>query len=379
MTQNLMQCHRQWASRPVDERFVSLEEMLSAQIEFRKNSAERVVSMEDFRCVGSEGDEVQLVGKAGVPYTPTHYSFGQLAARCDAPASYLRKLPATLAADCLNNGLGQKKDEVQLLLNRSGNALCAITGAKYGRIWDNEITSGLLEFTRRNPDWKIPGEFGKQVQVTRENTTLYASDHDMFVFLADEENRIEFPNRREGKTGSLARGFFISNSMVGDAKLKISMFLFDYACSNRIVWGAENYQEISFRHSKHAPERFIQEAAPALSRYKSLSLEPIETALGQARLIKLTETDVNKILEPIVGVRAVEKVKIQHQQEEFRPIETVWDVSTGLTAYAREIPYQDQRVLLEQEAGKILGKFLPKNLLALPSPTTKVVVSNLDF
>jgi hypothetical protein len=34
----------------------------------------------------------------------------------------------------------------------------------------------------------VPGEFGQRVAVTKQNTTLYASDRDMFVFLADEED-----------------------------------------------------------------------------------------------------------------------------------------------------------------------------------------------
>ena len=50
----------------------------------------------------------------------------------------------------------------------------------------------------------VPGEFGGRVTVTKDNTTLYASDRDMFVFLADEENRIELPNR----DGRLKPGLF---------------------------------------------------------------------------------------------------------------------------------------------------------------------------
>ena len=61
----------------------------------------------------------------------------------------------------------------------------------------------------------MPGEFGERVTVKKENTTLYASDRDMFVFLADEENRIEIPGRRAGRSGSFARGFFVWNSEVG--------------------------------------------------------------------------------------------------------------------------------------------------------------------
>jgi hypothetical protein len=39
----------------------------------------------------------------------------------------------------------------------------------------------------------VPGEFGNRVTVTKDNTTLFASDRDMFVFLADEENVILEP------------------------------------------------------------------------------------------------------------------------------------------------------------------------------------------
>lgn len=44
---------------------------------------------------------------------------------------------------------------------------------------------------------------GQVKPITKQSTTLYASDRDMWVFLADEHNRIELPNRRNGKTGSL--------------------------------------------------------------------------------------------------------------------------------------------------------------------------------
>ena len=39
---------------------------------------------------------------------------------------------------------------------------------------------------------------------------IYASDHDMFAFLVNEEYRID-----DGSDGGLARGFFVQNSEVG--------------------------------------------------------------------------------------------------------------------------------------------------------------------
>jgi DNA-binding transcriptional regulator PaaX len=47
-------------------------------------------------------------------------------------------------------------------------------------------------------------------------------------------------------------------------------------------------------------------------------------------------------------------IKAAHMADEQRPIESLWDVSTGITAYAREIQHTDDRVKLEREAGKVL-------------------------
>jgi hypothetical protein len=40
--------------------------------------------------------------------------------------------------------------------------------------------------------------------------------------------------------------------------------------------------------------------------------------------------------------------------EEGRPIETLWDATTGATAYAKSIPWQSERVDFESLAGDIL-------------------------
>jgi hypothetical protein len=162
----------------------------------------------------------------------------------------------------------------------------------------------------------------------------------MFVFLADEKNRIELPNRRDGKTGELARGFFVTNSETGAGALKIKTFLFDYVCANRIVWGAEELEEISIRHTASAPDRFIEEAAPALLEY------------SRAQSTKLDK--VSAFLANRFGPRVAERIAKVHELEEGRPIETAWDAVTGATAYARSIPWTAERVEFESTAGAIL-------------------------
>jgi hypothetical protein len=199
----------------------------------------------------------------------------------------------------------------------------------------------------------VPGEFGKGLaEVTRDNTTLFASDRDMFVFLADEQNRIELPGRRDGKTGQLARGFFVTNSEVGAGALKIKTFLFDYVCKNRIVWGAHELESISIRHTASAPDRFIEEAAPALLEYSRASSSNITTVLRSAQSSKLDK--VEQFLAGRFGARIGERIAAVHLEEEGRPIESVFDAVTGATAYARSIPWTAERVQFEETAGALL-------------------------
>ena len=353
----------QWASRPDDERFTSLDALLAHVTRERDASRGTVVSSRRINVAPDPVDEMkglQITGPNGHAYAPTNFAFGQLANLAGAPASYLRTLPAPLAADCLNVGLHhiRKAEDIGVLLRRTddGNSLAAATGPNYGRVWNAEIASQLVDRFGDGVtgDWRVPGEFGRAVQVTKANTTLYASDRDMFVFLADEVNRVELPNRRSnGKSGSLARGFFLWNSEVGSTSFGVGMFLFDYACSNRTVWGAEGYKEIRIRHTSKAPDRWLEEVTPVLSAYRDASVKPIETALLAAQAKKVD--DLNEFLKSRrFSANMSAKLTAAHEAEEGRPIETLWDVSVAMTAHAKTISYQDERVALEREAGKVL-------------------------
>lgn len=356
----LMQASRQWASRPDDERFTSLHALHSFVTEQREHSKAIIVSsrrLEAKPTSNSIDAGLEIYGPNGHGYTPSHYAFGQLASLVKAPAGYLRNLPAPMAADCLNYGLQSRDvEDVGVLIRRNGSSdFAAATGPNYGRIWNAEITGNLV---RRfgdgiSGDWRVPGEFGQAVQVTKANTTLYASDRDMFVFLADEVNRVEVPNRRDGKSGQMARGFFVWNSEVGSSVFGFAQFLFDYACCNRIVWGAREFKELRIRHTSGGPDRFAEEIPGTLRAISNSSVAPIVDtiqAAKEARVEKLNDFLAKRNFASTMAA----KVSEAHKQDEGRPVESVWDVVTGLTAYARTIPHQDERVKLEREAGKLL-------------------------
>jgi hypothetical protein len=368
----LHQASHEWSSRPEDERFTSLIDLAEHCERTRTFSSAKVVSTRALEARPVDGDAraLMVTGPNGVPVAPTNWAFGQLAARAGAPAGYLRDLPAPLAADCINFGLTRKDAEdtgVLLRKDPSGIAtLNAVTGLNYGRVWHATIARALVDRFGDGVSYggfKVPGEFGKDVEITKANTTLYASDRDMFVFLADEANRIDVPDRRGGKTGSMARGFFVWNSETGAQTFGISTFLFDYVCANRIVWGAQDVKEIRIRHTASAPDRWIDEVAPAIERYAESSTRSITDAIESARALRLTsgveqserETAVAAFLTKRFTRSQAKAISAAHLADEGRPIETVWDAVTGATAYARAIPYQDERIDIERKAGQLMS------------------------
>jgi hypothetical protein len=375
-----MQASRQWATRPADQRFTSLTALHNQMVAIRDNSQSDVISSRRIEVMPHPADPrggITIQTEHGMA-DPTNWAFGQLAALAGAPSSYLKTLPAPIVADCMNYGLRFKRDssDVGLLRTRMSVAhpdmnnvsmaqnmaeLRAATGPQYGRIWNAEITHALTQKfgDGRTGDFRIPGEFGKAVDITKDNTTIYGSDRDIFVFLADEENRVEMPNRRNGQSGSLARGFFVWNSEVGSATMGAAFFLFDYACSNRIVWGAEGYKEIRLRHTRNAPDRWMEEITPVLQSYAHEAAAPIEQTIAAAQAKKLDD-DLDAFLakrfsgSDKLPVSTVAAISDAHFREEGRPIETLWDLTTGITAYAKTIPHQDARVQMERKGGKIL-------------------------
>lgn len=362
----LTRASHEWATRPDDQRFTGLDDLRDftrAQREFSRSLA---LSSRRITAAPIEGDNrgLAILGPDDQPTLPSHWAFGQLAARIKAPAGYLRSLPSDIAADAINYGLQHRDiEDVGALLRHDlptpAPTLAAMTGPNYGRVWNSDVVDALYARfgNGRDGDFTVPGEFGQAVEVTKANTTLFASDRDMFVFLADERNRIEIPNRRDGQPGSLARGFFVWNSEVGSTTLGVATFLFDYVCMNRMVWGVQGYDEIKIRHTVSAPDKFLEEVAPALESYANSATDGITDAISAARAKRIGDLDeVQEFL--IRGKRfsatQAKAISLVHEQEEGRPIETLWDAAVGVTAYAKGIPHQQERVAMERQGGVIL-------------------------
>ena len=363
----------EWFSRPDDERYLSLS-ALHASVRARADRATaRTVETRTLRVEASRDNAERMsliVPGRDEPVVPTHWSFGQMCSLVGAPAGYLRQLPAPLAGINMQHGLLSHRAELIKTLEADDGRieLRAVTGPDYGRIWDHELVGAVMKIAGDgvgDTRWKVPGlldwstmRHNPFVEVTKDTTTLYASDRDVFLFLVDDTHPIEAGRLPNGDPDLYFRGFYCWNSEVGSKTLGMASFFLRAVCMNRNIWGAEGFEEISIRHSKFAANRFAHEAAPALENFANSSPAPFMAGIkaSRERIVARKDDDREGFLRKR-GFSKPETAKIIATvlDEEGRPPESIFDFVQGITALARSKPHQDARLELEGKAGKLLA------------------------
>ena len=369
---NIGRVSSEWFSRPDDERFLSLTDLHDVVRARADRATTRVVDSKAIR-VEARSDSPErlslMVPDEERPVAPTNWAFGQLCSLVGAPASYLRELPAALAGINLQHGLvAHRGEQVKLLQTDDGRTeLRAATGPEYGRIWDYELVEAVMKIAGDGVGqtrWKVPGvldwsnmHYNPYVDVTRDTTTLYASDRDVFIFLVDDTHPIEAGKLPNGDPDLYFRGFYCWNSEVGAKTLGMATFYLRAVCMNRNLWGVENFEEVKIRHSKFAANRFAHEAAPALEHFADSSPMPFLNGIKTARerIVARKDEDRETFLRKR-GFSKAETAKIVATvlSEEGRPPETIYDFVQGITAFARTSTNQDSRLELEGKARKLL-------------------------
>ncbi|PZU43769.1 MAG: DUF932 domain-containing protein [Sphingomonas sp.] len=362
----------EWFSRPDDERFLSLSELFASVKCRSDHSRTRTVESAAIRVEASRDDPERLallLPDSERLVAPTHWSFGQLASLVGAPSSYLRQLPAPLAAINLQYGLtSHRAEQVKTLEIEDGRVeLRAVTGPDYGRIHDHELVSAVQRIAGNGTGdtrWKVPGVldwstgiYNPNVDVSKDTTTLYASDRDVFLFLVDDLNPIEAGRLPDGSPDLYFRGFYCWNSEVGAKTLGMASFYLRAVCQNRNLWGVEDFEEITIRHSKYAASRFAQEAAPALTKFANSSPTPFLNGIKSARerIVARSDEDRQDFLRKR-GFSKGETARIIDSvlTEEGRKPESIFDFVQGITAIARGKTHQDARLEMEGKAKKLL-------------------------
>jgi hypothetical protein len=364
----------EWFARPDDERYLRLTDLYNAVRRRADRAQARTVESRAVKVEASRDNTERLallVPGRDEPVAPTHWSFGQLCGLVGAPSSYMRQLPAPLAGINLQHGLLSHRAELLKTLESDDGRveLRAVTGPDYGRIWDHELVAAVIDIAGNGTGdtmWKVPGVLdwatmthNPFVDITKDTTTLYASDRDVFLFLVDDTHPIEAGRLADGSPDLYFRGFYCWNSEVGSKTLGIASFYLRAVCMNRNLWGVENFEEITIRHSKFAAQRFGHEAAPALTSFANSSPAPFIAGIKAARerIVARSDEDRESFLRKR-GFSKSETAKIIETvlSEEHRKPESIFDFVQGLTALARSKTHQDTRLELEGKARKLLER-----------------------
>jgi hypothetical protein len=352
----------EWFSRPDDERYLSLTDLYDAVRRRTERAQTRTVESCNVKVEASRDSAERLaliVPGRDEPVAPTHWSFGQLCSLVGAPSSFMRQLPAPLAGINLQHGLLSHRAELLKTLEADDGRveLRAVTGPDYGRIWDHELVAAVKKIAGNgigDTRWKVPGVLDWStmihnpfVDVTKDTTTLYASDRDVFLFLADDTNPIEAGRLPDGSPDLYFRGFYCWNSEGWQQDTRHCEFLPARRLHEPQSVGCRKFEEITIGHSKFAAQRFAHEAAPALTRFADSSPAPFVAGIRAAReqIVARSDEDRDSFLRKR-GFSKSETMKIIETvlYEEGHPPESVFDFVQGITALARGKAHQDARL-----------------------------------
>jgi hypothetical protein len=356
---NDMIVSRQWATRPDDQRFLSVADLYAKVKGRRDECSVRDVALDAMKLATTQDGEglVLTDGRGEVAGLLNHWSFGQLCQRAKAPAGYLRTLPAQLAAIPLQWSMetheagSDEGNDGKLLVRKNGATwVSAITSPTYGRIWDEEVVSAVMRSVDLDT-WRVPAASYSTTDPKRA-TTLYASDRDVFMFLVNEDSVIDAGGER------IKRGFYVYNSEVGSSLFGVATFTYDYVCDNRIIWGQKNFAELKIRHTSGGPHRFIAKAAPQLAAYANSGTADVAATIRAAKA-----TEVGKDRKSVQEWMRARGFTTQLASKAYDAAEadprnynprSVWGLVQGVTDVAHDIAHTDTRTDLEAKAGALL-------------------------
>ncbi|GEM_PF-2184710 len=130
----------EWFSRPDDERFLSLTDLYDTVRSRAERAHARTIASAAIRVEATRDNAERLellVPGQRQPIAPTHWSYGQLCSLVGAPATYMRQLPAPLAAINLQHGLLNHRAE---LVKTMGALNCAPSPDR------NTAASGIMNW-----------------------------------------------------------------------------------------------------------------------------------------------------------------------------------------------------------------------------------------
>lgn len=356
---------RQYAERPADERFPSLQALTQSALDDKNLSAERTYNLKDLRVVAgflgsaNEHPTVKLASPKGEAIM-SHWAFGQLCRTLGAPAAYLRELSQGLAADCLNEGLSTSGVGASAnLLVRAANGqpptVRACTSESYGRVWDadlyGEIGRALVD---HDAQWTLPPTW------SGEPAGAYRGDRDSFLILTNGGSIVSDPSLTTQGQGDMYRGLLVRNSEVGASSLVIEQILYRYVCGNHMLWGAVIDRQYRRRHvGTRVLRDTVREISSIAFRWTQHSTErdnAIIRGLIDHEIASTKEAVIDELRALGATAEQATAMYVRCEQTESVSPRSFWGIAQGATRVSQDSQYQDERYQLDRLAAQVMAR-----------------------
>lgn len=350
----------QWINRPADETFSSLDALFDECQDLANYSVANAANVNEIRVLTDEDGPIEYLGLEvnGEALSLSHWTYSQLCSLIGCPSGFMRTLPPVIQQYPLQHKLLNYRGElVKTYVSRRDPempVLRAVTSPTYGRIEDYKVVDSLRQIVGDG----VTGHWKGAHVLNGGQPQFYASDRDMFVFLVDDQRPIIIGKDRYGNDDLLFRGVMAWNSEVGSRSFGVAGFCFRKHCDNRLIFGGVDFEQLIMRHSRNAPERFVEFAKPVLDQYIGGSARTIQEAVTTAknRVIANKEEEQFDAYARLGFSKSVAQQCMELcRQEEGTEVRSAWDLAQSVTAYARQIPHQAERVDMEKKTRKLLA------------------------
>jgi hypothetical protein len=272
-----------------------IAELMSNLASLKQQQRDVVVNTRELAMSPSNG--ALMVG-GNERYELREHAFGQIAAKLQIPAPYLRRCDPELRSRNVNRWL--READRDLMLRLEGGQVRAVLSASYRQINHLEIL-GWLE-----------SRLGADAAVRFELTEGFL---DLQV-VGEPETGVPKPRR-----DPLHRGLHLRNSEVGLARVNISALVYRTICLNGLVMGAGRwaYQR---RHVGNA--EIADQVREAFDQAIELSAQAV-TAFAGTRGIQVTEPE-----------KALERIATRYElaEDEGAAVNRAFGIEPGNTLYS---------------------------------------------
>lgn len=382
--------HRQWANRPVDERYSTLSEMYRAAQHKRTvaNEVDLTLGEITFEAL----DDTALNMKVGTQdLAISNYAFGQFAnTRVGISANAIvGKLNAPISADVLNYRIkrtieeSSEMPEVSVFMDSEKGMVRSVNSTRYTRVHDADIipfaqvmenmgfvnlparpivNNQLGQFTLTSDHIRLyGGATFMQAGEIAVPSGLYMGDRDMFIFMVHPNS-----GKDDGAGNPLFKGYIMMNSEVGARKVSLFEFLLQGACGNHLLFGLREVTNYRRRHVGNVVEettKTMREAVQNVNLNNNLDKELLVFEWMRSNKLGVNhDTTVEAVYK--LGVNQLHTQKYLSNAyanaERFRDIDgdpnTWYGFANALTRYNQAANNADKRYDLDLAAGKLFEK-----------------------